>query len=68
MTMTARCCNELLAELDRVAERQRARQLEGQALEQQDSAQRLASLYEAAIRSHESSTHELDDTAKGAVG
>lgn len=41
LSMTARCCNELLAELDRVADRQR------------EKAERLVSLYEAVLRNHE---------------
>ncbi|NUO52275.1 MAG: hypothetical protein HOV80_25760 [Polyangiaceae bacterium] len=57
MSMTARCCNELLAELDRVAERERQRELV-----QSDGAERLASLYEAAIRVHEESEGESRST------
>ncbi len=41
MTMTARLCNELLAELDRTAERQH------------DQAEHLAQLFDAAMRHHE---------------
>jgi hypothetical protein len=72
MTMTARMCNELLAELDRVADRRRENELAAQALEQQASAERLVSLYEAALRSHEMGSADAadnaDDATKGAVG
>lgn len=60
MSMTARCCNELLAELDRVAERERQRELG-----QNDGAERLASLYEAAMRAHEESDGESRSTRVG---